>query len=77
MKQIEMNLQFLRTKMSKSCHVDQDNAEEIQPLLCTRAESIHETFSISLGGCSNSQSHYSRRLNSLEQDFESSLGVPR
>jgi len=77
MKQIEMNLQFLRTKRSESCRVDQDNAEEIQPLLCTRAESRYETFSISLGGSSNSDSQYSQRMNSLEHDFEPSLGVPR
>ncbi|OQU78813.1 wall-associated receptor kinase 5 isoform X1 [Sorghum bicolor] len=77
MKQIEMNLQFLRTKRSESCRVDQDNAEEIQPLLCTRAESRYETFSISLGGSSNSDSQYSQRINSLEHDFEPSLGVPR
>jgi len=77
MKQVEMNLQLLRTKRSNSCHVVQDNAEEKQPFLCTRAESKYETFSISLGGSSNSESQYSQRLNSLEHDFESSLGVPR
>ncbi|CAD6268257.1 unnamed protein product [Miscanthus lutarioriparius] len=69
MKQVEMNLQLLRTKRSNSCHVVQDNAEEKQPFLCTRAESKYETFSISLGGNSNSESQYSQRLNSLEHDF--------
>ncbi|XP_066354441.1 putative wall-associated receptor kinase-like 16 [Miscanthus floridulus] len=77
MKQVEMNLQLLRTKRSNSCHVVQDNAEEKQPFLCTRAESKYEAFSISLGGSSNSESQYSQRLNSLEHDLESSLGVPR
>ncbi|CAN6242232.1 unnamed protein product [Urochloa humidicola] len=77
MKQVEMNLQFLRTKRSKSCLIVQDNAEEIQPLLPTRAESKYETFSISLGESSNSESHCSQRFNSLENGFESSLGVPR
>jgi serine/threonine protein kinase len=31
-KQVEMSLQLLRIKRSNSCHVIQDNAEEIQPL---------------------------------------------
>ncbi|CAN6248062.1 unnamed protein product [Urochloa humidicola] len=77
MKQVEMNLQFLRTKRSNSCHIVQENAEEIQALLPRRAESRYETFSISLGESSNSESHYSQRFNSLEHGFESSLGVPR
>lgn len=76
MKQVEMNLQLLRTKRSNSCHVVQDNAEEIQPLLCTGAESRYETFSITLGGSSNAESQYSQRFNSLEHDFKSSLGTP-
>ncbi|CAL5033095.1 unnamed protein product [Urochloa decumbens] len=77
MKQVEMNLQFLRTKRSNSGYVVQDNAEEIQPLLCTRGESRYETFSIILGGNSNSESQYSQRFNSSEHDFGSSFGVPR
>ncbi|TKW03606.1 hypothetical protein SEVIR_7G052300v4 [Setaria viridis] len=83
MKQVEMNLQFLRTKRSNSCHVVQDNSEseEMQPLLCTRAESRYETFDISLGESSSSKSRYSQRLGesscSLEHDFGSSFGVSR
>ncbi|OEL30145.1 hypothetical protein BAE44_0008837 [Dichanthelium oligosanthes] len=72
MKQVEMNLQFLRTKRSNSCHLVQHNSEseEMQPLLFTRAESRYETFSISLGGSSTSESRYSQKFNSLEHDFE-------
>ena len=77
MKQVEMSLQFLRTKRSNSRHIVQDTAEEAQPLLSTRAESRYETFAISLGESYNSESCYSQRFNSLEHDFESSSGVPR
>ncbi|PAN37452.1 hypothetical protein PAHAL_7G093800 [Panicum hallii] len=79
MKQVEMHLQFLRTKRSTSCHVVQDNSEseEMQPLLFTRAESRYETFDISFGQSSSSQSRYSERFNSSEHDFGSSFGVSR
>ncbi|CAL5017876.1 unnamed protein product [Urochloa decumbens] len=77
MKQVEMNLQFLRTKRSNSCRVVHDNSEseEIQPLLCTRAESRYETFDISLGESSSSEYRYSQRFNSSEHDFRSSFGI--
>ncbi|CAL5028311.1 unnamed protein product [Urochloa decumbens] len=77
MKQVEMNLQFLRTKRSNSCRVVHENSEseEIQPLLCTRAESRYETFDISLGESSSSEYRYSQRFNSSEHDFRSSFGI--
>ncbi|KAF8780630.1 hypothetical protein HU200_001232 [Digitaria exilis] len=76
MKQVEMNLQFLRTKRSNSCHVVQDNNEEMQSLLCARGESRYETFEISLGESYNSDSCYGQGFNSFERDFESSPQVP-
>ncbi|CAN6275436.1 unnamed protein product [Urochloa humidicola] len=77
MKQVEMNLQVLRTKRSNSSRVVQDKSEseEMQPLLCTRAESRYETFDISLGESSSSEYRYSQRFNSSEHDFRSSFGI--
>ncbi|KAF8688220.1 hypothetical protein HU200_042344 [Digitaria exilis] len=77
MKQVEMNLQFLQAKRSKSCHIVQDNSEpeEIQPLLCERAESRYETFDISLGVSSGSDSRYSQRFNSSGHEFGSPFRV--
>uniref|UniRef100_A0A0E0DCA0 Protein kinase domain-containing protein n=1 Tax=Oryza meridionalis TaxID=40149 RepID=A0A0E0DCA0_9ORYZ len=75
MKQVEMNLQFLRTKRLNSCLDAPDKAEEMQPLLCTRSEA--SCASINLGDSYNPESQSSHKCYSLEQEFSSSVGLPR
>ncbi|XP_062225339.1 wall-associated receptor kinase-like 6 isoform X1 [Phragmites australis] len=70
MKQVEMNLQLLRMKSSNSCRVVPENAEEMQPLLRPRAETECELLA-------NAESQHKQQYYSLEQEFVSSLGVPR
>ncbi|KAL6654815.1 hypothetical protein ACP70R_008280 [Stipagrostis hirtigluma subsp. patula] len=67
MKQVEMTLQFLRTKRLNSFPTAPENAM-VQPLLSTRAESRCESFSISLGKRLNSDDEESRKCYNLEQE---------
>jgi serine/threonine protein kinase len=77
MKQVEMNLQFLRTKRLNSCPDALDKAEEMQPLLCTRSEASCASLAINLGDSYNPESQSSHKCYSLEQEFSSSVGLPR
>uniref|UniRef100_A0A0D9ZIR2 Protein kinase domain-containing protein n=1 Tax=Oryza glumipatula TaxID=40148 RepID=A0A0D9ZIR2_9ORYZ len=77
MKQVEMNLQFLRTKRLNSCPDAPDKAEEMQPLLCTRSEASCASLAINLGDNYNPESQSSHKCYSLEQEFSSSVGLPR
>uniref|UniRef100_A0A0E0KNW3 Protein kinase domain-containing protein n=1 Tax=Oryza punctata TaxID=4537 RepID=A0A0E0KNW3_ORYPU len=77
MKQVEMTLQFLRTKRLNSCHGTPENDEERQPLLHTRSEASSEQLAINLGHSANRESQNSHNCYSLEQEFISSVGLPR
>uniref|UniRef100_A0A0E0DC48 Protein kinase domain-containing protein n=1 Tax=Oryza meridionalis TaxID=40149 RepID=A0A0E0DC48_9ORYZ len=77
MKQVEMTLQFLRTKKLNSCHATPENDAEMQLLLPRRSEASHEQLAIDLGHSANSGSRNSQKCYSLEQEFISSVGVPR
>uniref|UniRef100_A0A0E0KNW0 Protein kinase domain-containing protein n=1 Tax=Oryza punctata TaxID=4537 RepID=A0A0E0KNW0_ORYPU len=77
MKQVEMNLQFLRTKRLNSCPDAPDKAGEMQPLLCTRSEASCASLAINLGDSYNPESQSSHKCYSLEQEFSSSVGLPR
>ena len=48
MKQVEMALQFLRTKRSNSCHAAPDNDEEMQALLYARSDDGCESLAITV-----------------------------
>uniref|UniRef100_A0A0E0GYZ7 Protein kinase domain-containing protein n=1 Tax=Oryza nivara TaxID=4536 RepID=A0A0E0GYZ7_ORYNI len=77
MKQVEMTLQFLRTKKLNSCHATPENDAEMQLLLPRRSEASREQLAIDLGHSANSGSRNSQKCYSLEQEFISSVGVPR
>uniref|UniRef100_J3LWP0 Protein kinase domain-containing protein n=1 Tax=Oryza brachyantha TaxID=4533 RepID=J3LWP0_ORYBR len=77
MKQVEMSLQFLRTKRSMSCHAALENGEEKQSFLHTRSEVCYESLAINMGGSANAESGNSHKCYSLEQEFVSSIGLPR
>uniref|UniRef100_J3LWP2 Protein kinase domain-containing protein n=2 Tax=Oryza brachyantha TaxID=4533 RepID=J3LWP2_ORYBR len=77
MKQVEMTLQFLRTKRSNSCHPTPENDEEIHLLQPIRSEASCEQLAINLAQSTNSESPNSHKCYSLEQEFISSVGLPR
>uniref|UniRef100_A0A0D9ZIR8 Protein kinase domain-containing protein n=1 Tax=Oryza glumipatula TaxID=40148 RepID=A0A0D9ZIR8_9ORYZ len=74
MKQVEMTLQFLRTKKLNSCHATPENDAEMQQLLQRRSEASREQLAIDLGHSANSGSRNSQKCYSLEQEFISSVG---
>ncbi|KAF2933294.1 hypothetical protein DAI22_04g071100 [Oryza sativa Japonica Group] len=76
MKQVEMTLQFLRTKKLNSCHATPENDEELQQLLPRRSEASCEQVAVNLGNSANSESRNSLKCYSLEQEFISSVGLP-
>uniref|UniRef100_A0A0D9W3E9 Protein kinase domain-containing protein n=1 Tax=Leersia perrieri TaxID=77586 RepID=A0A0D9W3E9_9ORYZ len=76
MKQVEMTLQFLRTKRSNSCHSTPENDEGMQPLLHRRSEASSGQLAINLGRSANPETN-SHNCYSLEQEFISSVGLPR
>lgn len=76
MKEVEMTLQFLRTKRSNSCHVVPENDEEMQLLLCTGSEARCESLNFG-DNSANFGSQYSQKCYSLEQELGSSTGLPR
>uniref|UniRef100_A0A0D9ZIT7 Protein kinase domain-containing protein n=1 Tax=Oryza glumipatula TaxID=40148 RepID=A0A0D9ZIT7_9ORYZ len=76
MKQVEMTLQFLRTKKLNSCHATPENDEELQQLLPRRSEASCEQVAVNLGNSANSESRNSHKCYSLEQEFISSVGLP-
>ncbi|KAL6654816.1 hypothetical protein ACP70R_008281 [Stipagrostis hirtigluma subsp. patula] len=67
MKQVEMTLQFLRTKRLNSFPTASENAD-VPALLSTRAEARCELFSIRLGERSNSDDEGSRKCYNLEKE---------
>ncbi|XP_052150960.1 putative wall-associated receptor kinase-like 16 [Oryza glaberrima] len=77
MKQVEMALQFLRTKRSMSCHGAPENSDEMQPLLHRRSEVSCESLAINLGVNANPETGNSHKCYSLEQELISSIGLPR
>nr|CAE02407.2 OSJNBa0024J22.11 [Oryza sativa Japonica Group]CAH66160.1 OSIGBa0113B06.6 [Oryza sativa]CAH66598.1 H0211A12.1 [Oryza sativa] len=77
MKQVEMTLQFLRTKRLTSSHAAAENDEEMQSLLHTRSEVSCESLANNLGVSANPESGNSHKCYSLEQEFISSIGLPR
>uniref|UniRef100_A0A0D9ZIR6 Protein kinase domain-containing protein n=1 Tax=Oryza glumipatula TaxID=40148 RepID=A0A0D9ZIR6_9ORYZ len=77
MKQVEMTLQFLRTKRLMAYHVVPENDEEMQSLLHKRSEDRCESLANNLGVSTNPESGNSHKCYSLEQEFISSIGLPR
>ncbi|CAN6287495.1 unnamed protein product [Urochloa humidicola] len=76
MKQVEMALQFLRTKRLNPTQVLTGDDEEMQPLLLTRANASSKTPQFDLDG-DNIVSHHSLKCYSLEQEFIASANLPR
>ncbi|WVZ74579.1 hypothetical protein U9M48_022744 [Paspalum notatum var. saurae] len=74
MKDVEMRLQFLRTKMLRRAQISPKNGEEIEPLLCQDARNLHARINPINASCSSSQmvSGYS-----LEQELASPINLPR
>ncbi|KAG2652524.1 hypothetical protein PVAP13_1NG358638 [Panicum virgatum] len=74
MKEVEMRLQFLRTKMLRKAQNLPRSGEETEPLLLPEARNLHAHTNLADAAQLTSQgvSGYS-----LEQDFESSIYLPR
>uniref|UniRef100_A0A0E0P754 Protein kinase domain-containing protein n=1 Tax=Oryza rufipogon TaxID=4529 RepID=A0A0E0P754_ORYRU len=70
MKQVEMTLQFLRTKRLTSSHAAAENDEEMQSLLHTRSEVSCESLANNLGVSANPESGNSHKCYSLEQELQ-------
>jgi len=72
MKEVEMRLQFLRTKRLRKRQCLHEKDGDIEPLLCPEAKNPHEHMNIvnathqGMSGCY-----------SLEQEFVSSFEMPR
>ncbi|CAL4968112.1 unnamed protein product [Urochloa decumbens] len=69
MKEVEMRLQFLRTKRHKKIQQLTEKDEDIEPLLCPKDRNLYghiELINVGSSGCY-----------SLEQEFASSFGMPR
>ena len=76
MKEIEMRLQFLRTKrLRKRQCLHEKDGDIIEPLLCPEAKNPHEHMNIA------NDAHITHQgmsgSYSLEQEFASSFGMPR
>ncbi|CAN6252431.1 unnamed protein product [Urochloa humidicola] len=74
MKEVEMRLQFLRTKMTKKAQNVPKNDEEIEPLLCPNARSLHTHTNPFNAAHLTSQGVSGQ---SLEHEFASSIYLPR
>lgn len=76
MKEVEMTLQFLRTKKSNLC---QGNDEEMQQMQCTgaEAEASCQPLPIDIGDRASIAPQHSQRCYSLEREFISSAELPR
>ncbi|KAL5228382.1 hypothetical protein ABZP36_016647 [Zizania latifolia] len=78
MRQVEITLQFLRTKRPNSCQTAPEFHEVMQPLLSARSEASREPLVTNLGVSSSTlESRSSQNCYSLEQEFNSSIGLPR
>jgi serine/threonine protein kinase len=76
MKQVEMTLLFLRSKRTNSCSVDLEDAEEIQPLLCTRSEARRDSSALSLSSDADANATLpnGQKCFSFELEHASSVG---
>ncbi|KAJ1280010.1 hypothetical protein BS78_04G199600 [Paspalum vaginatum] len=74
MKDVEMRLQFLRTRMVRRTHISPKNGEEIEPLLLQDARNLHAH--INPINASYSASHMVSGY-SLEQELASPINLPR
>lgn len=79
MKQVEMALQFLRTKRAESNQADAGKNEERQPLLMESDINRFQLSAVDFGEKSNFSSSSQRGQNfySLEQEFLSTAGLSR
>uniref|UniRef100_K3Y512 Protein kinase domain-containing protein n=1 Tax=Setaria italica TaxID=4555 RepID=K3Y512_SETIT len=78
MKQVEMALQFLRTKRAESNQPAAGKDEERQPLLMKGDINSYQLSGIDFGKKSElSSSQGSKKFYSLEQEFLSTAGLPR
>nr|TKW03834.1 hypothetical protein SEVIR_7G067945v2 [Setaria viridis] len=78
MKQVEMALQFLRTKRAESNQPAAGKDEERQPLLMKGDINSYQLSGIDFGKKSElSSSQRSKKFYSLEQEFLSTAGLPR
>lgn len=75
MKEVDMRLQFLRTKRLRKTQLLPANDGEIEPLLCPKASNSQAQMnSVNIG---NLTSEGISSCYSLEQEFSSSLSLPR
>ncbi|VAI59677.1 unnamed protein product [Triticum turgidum subsp. durum] len=79
MKQVEMEMQTLRTKRESSCQAGPRNEGRTQPGSLTRRSSkaARQSSAMIFGGRINLWSGDSQQCYSLEQEFMSSATIPR
>ncbi|CAL5020974.1 unnamed protein product [Urochloa decumbens] len=76
MKEVEMRLQFLRTKRLRKIHLSLGNNGEIEHLLCAQARSSNDE-QLDLFNATRFPSEEASRAYSLEREFASSISLPR
>ena len=76
MKEVEMRLQFLRTKMLRKTHHLPEIYDEIDLLFCPQARNSHVQLHL-VNGTTRLPSEETSRGYSLEKEFASSISLPR
>uniref|UniRef100_A0A453MTJ7 Protein kinase domain-containing protein n=1 Tax=Aegilops tauschii subsp. strangulata TaxID=200361 RepID=A0A453MTJ7_AEGTS len=75
MKEVDMRLQFLRTKRLRKCNILPASHEEIEPFLCPKVGNSDAPMNVVNAG--NSTSKGTSSCYSLDQELSSSVTLPR